>query len=199
MREQDVREDRLRQTSIGSVNPRHDELEYRHLLSREDLSSDYEYLFLETSNSIPYHQELMLATVRTKKATSTSLSLLLLGSALPRFATAYRSTHHKAAAAGATAAKNPNTTTTTTRNASYASGGGGSGWDSSVDNPFKMDRPLNVFGRPLAQCGTNPMTGFYRDGVSTLHSSSNAQSPRSVFLTHHLFLYVYYLFPSSAI
>ncbi|KAJ1029546.1 hypothetical protein NDA11_004791 [Ustilago hordei] len=27
-----------------------------------------------------------------------------------------------------------------------------------------MDRPLNVFGRPLTQCGTNPMTGFYRDG-----------------------------------
>ncbi|KIS70595.1 uncharacterized protein UMAG_10871 [Mycosarcoma maydis] len=27
-----------------------------------------------------------------------------------------------------------------------------------------MDRPLNVFGRPLGQCGTDPVTGFYRDG-----------------------------------
>jgi uncharacterized protein (DUF2237 family) len=25
-------------------------------------------------------------------------------------------------------------------------------------------RALNVFGEPLAPCGTNPMTGFYRDG-----------------------------------
>lgn len=24
--------------------------------------------------------------------------------------------------------------------------------------------PLNVFGRPLATCGTNPMTGYFRDG-----------------------------------
>ncbi|CDS82197.1 uncharacterized protein SPSC_03017 [Sporisorium scitamineum] len=27
-----------------------------------------------------------------------------------------------------------------------------------------MEHPLNVFGRPLGQCGTSPMTGFYRDG-----------------------------------
>ncbi|PWZ00498.1 hypothetical protein BCV70DRAFT_160148 [Testicularia cyperi] len=27
-----------------------------------------------------------------------------------------------------------------------------------------MERSVNVFGRPLTQCGTNPMTGFYRDG-----------------------------------
>lgn len=27
-----------------------------------------------------------------------------------------------------------------------------------------MERSLNVLGQPLAQCGTRPMTGFFRDG-----------------------------------
>lgn len=132
----------------------------------------------------------MLVTARNSRTrVATSLSLLLLASnSLPQIGRGvaavaaarqphqHRFSHHKAGlnipASSATAAeaagKNGNTTTTTssTRNASYASGGS-SGWDSSVDNPFKMDRPVNVFGRPLAQCGTNPMTGFYRDGVRT--------------------------------
>ncbi len=28
----------------------------------------------------------------------------------------------------------------------------------------KIDESLNVFGEPLAPCGTDPVTGFYRDG-----------------------------------
>ncbi|SYW77023.1 uncharacterized protein UBRO2_01646 [Ustilago bromivora] len=79
-------------------------------------------------------------------------------------ASAHRYTHHKSAAAAAVAAAAGTHNSTTSRNASYASdrrGGSGSG---EFDHPFKMDRPLNVFGRPLTQCGTNPMTGFYRDG-----------------------------------
>jgi len=27
-----------------------------------------------------------------------------------------------------------------------------------------MDESLNVFGEPLAPCGQDPVTGFYRDG-----------------------------------
>tara|TARA_B100000780_G_C20954371_1_gene380776 strand:- start:403 stop:642 length:240 start_codon:yes stop_codon:yes gene_type:complete len=30
---------------------------------------------------------------------------------------------------------------------------------------MKMDQPINVFGEKLEICGTDPMTGFYRDGV----------------------------------
>ncbi|SDK62076.1 hypothetical protein SAMN05216212_2755 [Microbulbifer yueqingensis] len=29
---------------------------------------------------------------------------------------------------------------------------------------MKMDEPVNVFGDPLLACGTDPMTGFFRDG-----------------------------------
>ncbi|SNX83110.1 uncharacterized protein MEPE_01816 [Melanopsichium pennsylvanicum] len=36
-----------------------------------------------------------------------------------------------------------------------------------------MERPVNVFGRPLAQCGTNPMTGFYRDGYCNTGSADS--------------------------
>jgi len=123
----------------------------------------------------------MLVTLRsttrsttTKAAISASLLVLLAGSTsrtLIPACSAYRFTHGKAAAAlhGGNPSAGKNATTSSNRNASYASdrrpGSGGAGWDSSVDNPFKMDRPLNVFGRPLTQCGTNPMTGFYRDGV----------------------------------
>ena len=28
----------------------------------------------------------------------------------------------------------------------------------------ELDEPLNVFGQPLETCGTNPLTGFFRDG-----------------------------------
>ncbi|MGY4769532.1 DUF2237 family protein [Kribbella sp. CWNU-51] len=30
-----------------------------------------------------------------------------------------------------------------------------------------MDSDLNVLGEPLAECGTDPVTGFYRDGCCT--------------------------------
>lgn len=30
-----------------------------------------------------------------------------------------------------------------------------------------MDSDLNVFGEPLQECGTDPVTGFYRDGCCT--------------------------------
>lgn len=131
----------------------------------------------------------MLVTLRsttrstTKAAISASLLVFIAGSTsrtLIPACLAYRSTHSKAAAA--LHGGNPSTgknaiTSSSNRNASYASdrrppGSGGAGWDSSVDNPFKMDRPLNVFGRPLTQCGTNPMTGFYRDGVRLAPPSS---------------------------
>lgn len=29
---------------------------------------------------------------------------------------------------------------------------------------LEIDEPLNVFGEPLVECGSTPMTGFYRDG-----------------------------------
>lgn len=29
---------------------------------------------------------------------------------------------------------------------------------------LEFDEPLNVFGEPLVECGSSPMTGFYRDG-----------------------------------
>lgn len=29
---------------------------------------------------------------------------------------------------------------------------------------LEFDEPLNVFGEPLVECGSAPMTGFYRDG-----------------------------------
>ena len=29
---------------------------------------------------------------------------------------------------------------------------------------FKMEKSINVFGRPLAECGRQPITGFFRDG-----------------------------------
>lgn len=29
---------------------------------------------------------------------------------------------------------------------------------------YEYDDPLNVFGEPLQECGTEPMTGFFRDG-----------------------------------
>lgn len=108
----------------------------------------------------------MLAAVQTptfKKKAVTSASLLLLVAASSP-ASAHRYIHHKSAAAAVVAAAGTQHSTTS-RDASYASdrrGGSGSG---EIDNPFKMDRPLNVFGRPLTHCGTNPMTGFYRDGV----------------------------------
>lgn len=97
---------------------------------------------------------------RTSTPALTSiLGLLLITSGRNWEAGASRFTHHKAA--------KPAVNSITSRNASYASNGSGagSGWASSIDNPFKMDRPLNVFGRPLGQCGTDPVTGFYRDGV----------------------------------
>lgn len=31
---------------------------------------------------------------------------------------------------------------------------------------FTMDKSVNVFGEPLGLCGTDPITGFFRDGVS---------------------------------
>ena len=30
-----------------------------------------------------------------------------------------------------------------------------------------MDNDLNVLGEPLEECGTDPLTGFYRDGCCT--------------------------------
>ena len=126
-----------------------------------------------TINLFALVQRLMLATIRSptrftkRAATATTLLLLAASSSgITRVSAAQqRFTHHKSAAAAAAQAAVNNGNTT--RNASYASDrrGSGAGWDSSVDNPFKMDRPVNVFGRPLTQCGTNPMTGFYRDGV----------------------------------
>lgn len=126
-------------------------------------------------------QSYLLAVVRTptfkkKVVTSASLLLLVAGSSP---ASAHRYTHHKSAAAAAVAAAAGAHNSTTSRNASYASdrrGGSGSG---EFDHPFKMDRPLNVFGRPLTQCGTNPMTGFYRDGVSHNISLTRFQSWQS--------------------
>lgn len=133
-------------------------------------------------SSFALERTLMLATIGSssttrrisKAATARSISLLLLAASagLVQGTTAIRFTHHKAAAA----AKGAVTNGTTSRNASFASdrrgsggSGGSAGWGSSVDNPFKMERPLNVFGRPLAQCGTDPITGFYRDGVRNQH------------------------------
>lgn len=29
---------------------------------------------------------------------------------------------------------------------------------------FEIDEPINVTGEPLAPCGTDPVTGFFRDG-----------------------------------
>ncbi len=114
----------------------------------------------------------MLPTVWTPRATRraalafASFALLLAAGGtgsrtLIPACSAQRLSHHKASVLNARTENNG--TTSSSRNASYASGGGRF---ESVDNPFKMDRPLNVFGRPLAQCGTNPITGFYRDGVS---------------------------------
>jgi hypothetical protein len=117
-------------------------------------------------------RKLMLPTVWTPRVTrraalaSASIALLLAAGGtgsrtLIPACSAQRFSHHKSSVLKAGTANA--STTSSSRNASYASGGGGF---ESVDNPFKMDRPLNVFGRPLAQCGTNPITGFYRDGVS---------------------------------
>ncbi|TKY87164.1 hypothetical protein EX895_003841 [Sporisorium graminicola] len=97
----------------------------------------------------------------TTRATARCITLLLFEAGSSRLAPSVatsRFTHHKAAAANSG-------NSITSRNASYASDRRDLGGDSSsVDNPFKMERPLNVFGRPLGLCGTSPMTGFYRDG-----------------------------------
>jgi uncharacterized protein (DUF2237 family) len=37
-------------------------------------------------------------------------------------------------------------------------------FDNPPENPRRSDRQLNVLGTNLEYCGTDPMTGFYRDG-----------------------------------
>jgi uncharacterized protein len=36
--------------------------------------------------------------------------------------------------------------------------------DASGSDPGRRARPRNVFGEPLAECCSNPLTGFYRTG-----------------------------------
>lgn len=129
----------------------------------------------------------MLTTLRTtttgsarRRAVHASLFLLALSSTSANrggVVAAHRFSHHKAAKLNSNVAGTP-------RQASFASG--------SSDNPPNMDRPVNVFGRPLTQCGTNPITGFYRDGVSkpSLYHSylfSIRTLTLIVFLLHFLF------------
>ena len=37
-------------------------------------------------------------------------------------------------------------------------------FDNTSEKPRKPERQLNVLGTPLEVCGTDPVTGFYRDG-----------------------------------
>ena len=37
-------------------------------------------------------------------------------------------------------------------------------FDNTFEKPQKPEKQLNVLGTNLEVCGTNPMTGFYRDG-----------------------------------
>jgi uncharacterized protein (DUF2237 family) len=39
--------------------------------------------------------------------------------------------------------------------------------DSDAMDRDAMDSDLNVLGEPLEECGTDPVTGFYRDGCCT--------------------------------
>lgn len=34
-----------------------------------------------------------------------------------------------------------------------------------MDNQTQLEEAMNVFGEPLAPCGLEPMTGFFRDGA----------------------------------
>jgi uncharacterized protein len=52
-----------------------------------------------------------------------------------------------------------------------------------------MDSDLNVLGEPLEECGTDPVTGFYRDGCCTsgpedLGSHTVCAVMTAEFLTH---------------
>jgi uncharacterized protein (DUF2237 family) len=52
-----------------------------------------------------------------------------------------------------------------------------------------MDSELNVLGEPLEECGTDPVTGFYRDGCCTsgpedLGSHTVCAVMTAEFLTH---------------
>ncbi|HEY3509437.1 MAG TPA: DUF2237 domain-containing protein [Kribbella sp.] len=52
-----------------------------------------------------------------------------------------------------------------------------------------MDSDLNVLGEPLQECGTDPVTGFYRDGCCTsgpedLGSHTVCAVMTAEFLTH---------------
>ena len=52
-----------------------------------------------------------------------------------------------------------------------------------------MDSDLNVLGEPLEECGTDPVTGFYRDGCCTsgpedLGSHTVCAVMTTEFLTH---------------
>jgi uncharacterized protein (DUF2237 family) len=54
-----------------------------------------------------------------------------------------------------------------------------------------MDSDLNVLGEPLEECGTDPVTGFYRDGCCTsgpedLGSHTVCAVMTAEFLTHQV-------------
>jgi uncharacterized protein len=55
----------------------------------------------------------------------------------------------------------------------------------------RMDSDLNVLGEPLEECGTDPVTGFYRDGCCTsgpedLGSHTVCAVMTAEFLAHQL-------------
>lgn len=66
------------------------------------------------------------------------------------------------------------------------------GQDRTEDNPFGMDPSLNVYGEKLEQCGTQPMTGFFRDGVRSgalgkrVVKSNDRQTLTSLALLSHM-------------